>query len=151
MAEVYIGLGSNLSDRQGNLKRALELLTRACGADIIAASSILETEPVDFTEQPMFLNQVLLIRTDMGPEELLGSLQAIEDKMGRIRTVDKGTRVIDLDILLYNSMVMESEDLTIPHPEIRNRNFVLDHLIEINPDLRDPVTGEKYREVRYNE
>lgn len=151
MAEVYVGLGTNLGDRRANLEQAGKMLARVCRADIVYASSITETEPVDVEDQPLFLNQVLFIRTDMGPMDLLSAFQAIEDEMGRTRKVRRGPRIIDLDILLYNNMTIESENLTIPHPEIRNRDFVMDHLIEITPDLRDPLTGEKYREVRRHE
>jgi len=151
MAEVYVGLGTNLGDRRANLEQAGKMLARVCRADIIYASSITETEPVDVEDQPLFLNQVLFIRTEMGPMDLLSAFQAIEDEMGRTRKVRRGPRIIDLDILLYNNMTIESENLTIPHPEIRNRDFVMDHLIEITPDLRDPLTGEKYREVRRHE
>jgi len=151
MAEVYVGLGTNLGDRRANLDQAGKMLARVCRADIVYASSITETEPVDVEDQPLFLNQVLFIRTDMGPMDLLSAFQAIEDEMGRTRKVRRGPRIIDLDILLYNNMTIESENLTIPHPEIRNRDFVMDHLIEITPDLRDPLTGEKYREVRRHE
>ena len=145
MALVYIGIGSNLGDRYSNIENAKEILIISCPAEILSESEIEETEPVDLLEQPKFLNQIILIETDKEPLALLKILQQIELKIGPRKTVPKGPRVIDLDILLYNDIILNLPDLTIPHPEIKNRSFVLKHLTDIAPDLIDPITGIPYR------
>jgi 2-amino-4-hydroxy-6-hydroxymethyldihydropteridine diphosphokinase len=144
MARVYIGLGSNLGDRPANIKNAKLELLNLKDIDIIKESSIEETDPVDFIDQPKFLNQIILIKTGASPHELLHLLKNIETKMGRKTLFSKGPRQIDLDILLYNDIILNTGELTIPHPEIKNREFILRHLIEIDPDITDPVTEEKY-------
>ena len=145
MAAVYIGLGTNLGDRHRNLQIAKKELARTETITILHESSIEETEPVDYLDQPMFLNQVILAETELQPLRLLAILKKIEGKLGRERTIAKGPRTIDLDILLYDDMVIHSEELTIPHAEIKNRAFVLKHLAEISPALADPETGEMYK------
>ena len=143
MALVYIGLGSNLGDRLSNLKRArTEIINN--NFDIVKESSIEETDPVDFIAQPKFLNQVMLIKTEAAPAGLLQILKKIEKKLGRESTLPKGPRIIDLDILLYDDIILNTDYLTIPHPEIKNRKFVMKHLLEIDPGLADPATGVKY-------
>lgn len=144
MALVYIGLGSNMGERGDYLSGAVKLIKVKAYAEIIAESSILETKAVDFTDQPDFLNQVVLIRTDLEPAKLLEVLKGVEKDLGRVRRFSKGPREIDLDILLYDDLVLHSRALDIPHPEIKNRWFILKHLVELNPELRDPVSGEKY-------
>ncbi len=108
-----------------------------------------ETKPVDVFDQPDFINQVVLLETDIAPHGLLKILRGIESDMGRVRDVPKGPRVIDLDVLLYGSEIIDTGDLKIPHPEIVRRLFVLKHLLEMSPGLKDPVTGTPYREVYY--
>ncbi len=147
MSLVYIGLGSNLGNRLANIKGAREELLMAGGFEIVKMSSVEETAPVDFLEQPSFLNQIILVKTDVSPEELLNLLQNIEKKLGRVKTIPKGPRIIDMDILLYDDLVLDSTGLTIPHPEIKNRDFILKHLLQINPGLADPSTGEAYSSV----
>lgn len=147
MAPVYIGIGSNLGDRAANLERAKREILGIPGVAITGESSVEETEPVDYLDQPMFLNQVVLIETDIDPLTLLGLLEDIETAMGRERNVDKGPRAIDLDILLYGRRIVASERLTIPHHAITRRPFVMRHLLEIDPLLADPVTRKPYREV----
>jgi 2-amino-4-hydroxy-6-hydroxymethyldihydropteridine diphosphokinase len=147
MARVYIGLGSNLGDRRANMARAKRELAGTLGVAILRESSMEETRPVDFLEQPDFLNQVVLIETGIGPRDLLKILQRIEDSMGRERTVPKGPRIIDLDMLLYGSEIIDSDDLKVPHPGIVRRPFVLRQLLEIEPGLADPVSRTPYREV----
>lgn len=144
MARVYIGLGTNLGDRPANIKNAGLELIKHKDIDIIKESSIEETDPVDFIDQPKFLNQVILIKTVAAPTALLHLLKKIEKKLGRKTTFAKGPRLIDLDILLYDDIILKTGDLTIPHPEIQNRKFIVKHLIEIDPDIKDPVTGERY-------
>lgn len=145
-AVVYIGLGSNLGDRMRYLASAVQRIADACGR-VTAESSILETKAVDFTDQPDFLNQVIRIETLLDPPLLLESLKRIETELGRNKTFPKGPREIDLDILLYDELALNTETLVIPHPEIPNRDFVMRHLIELDPGLRDPLTGIKYSEL----
>lgn len=148
MAFVFIGLGSNIGDGKDNLRRAAAELQRE-KLLLFKQSRIEETEPVDFLDQPVFNNQVILIETDKDPLSLLHLLKSIEKKMGRTASVLKGPRIIDLDILLYDKLILNIDELTIPHPGIKKRKFILKHLIEIDPDLTDPLTGELYREI-YN-
>jgi 2-amino-4-hydroxy-6-hydroxymethyldihydropteridine diphosphokinase len=150
MAIVYAGLGSNLGNREEYIASARGLIVSQTGSIIIAESSISETEPVDFTDQPMFINQIIKIDVSLDPEELLDSFKNIEKMLGRHHRFRKGPREIDIDILLYNNHIYRSERLVIPHPEIINRKFILQHLVELDPELTDPVTHKKYREVLIN-
>jgi len=150
MAIVYTGLGSNVGEREEYLASARGLIVAGTGSRIIAESSISETEPVDFTDQPMFINQIIKIEVSLEPEELLDSFKKIEKMLGRQYRFSKGPREIDIDILLYNNLIFTSERLIIPHPEIINRKFILKHLVELDPELADPVTSKKYREVLSN-
>jgi len=147
MALVYIGLGSNLGDREGHIARAARELSGVPGIRIIRESSLEETKPVDLAGQPDFINRVILVETGIAPRDLLNVLQGIETVMGRERTIAKGPRIIDLDVLLYGSEIIDTDDLKVPHPEIRRRPFVLKHLLELDPGLVDPLTGTRYREV----
>jgi 2-amino-4-hydroxy-6-hydroxymethyldihydropteridine diphosphokinase len=150
MARAFIGLGSNLGDRGRFLERARSLLAEAVDISLLALSAVDETEPVDVTDQPMFLNQVVLVETDLAPRDLLAVLQRIEDDMGRVRATPRGPRTIDLDLLLYGALVYRDGALTVPHPGIVKRHFVMKHLLELDGELADPVTGKKYREVYRN-
>lgn len=145
MALAYIGLGSNLGNREKQLEKAIAAIASGLPAIILKKSSIIETEPVDYLDQPRFLNQVILIETDLRPHDLLRQLQKTEGDLGRTKSFPKGPRTIDLDILLYDNIIMKTDDLIIPHPEIKNREFVLKHLLELEPDIMDPATGKKYR------
>lgn len=147
MARVYIGLGTNLGNRRINLERAKEKILSRYSISLIKESSIDETDPVDYLDQPKFLNQIILIETSTQPYELLSILKKIELEMGRTREVLKGPRVIDLDILLYDDIINDSEELNIPHPGIKKRHFILKHLLEIDPDLMDPVEKRSYRDI----
>ena len=134
---VFISLGSNMGDRVANLKKALDLMAGCI--EITAASSMYETEPVDYEDQGWFLNMVIEGRTRLFPEVLLEKLQNIETSMGRQRAIPKGPRTMDLDILLYGQAVITTEHMTIPHPHLHERAFVLAPLAEIAPGLAHPV------------
>ena len=146
---VILGLGSNLGNRETNIKYALERL-QSYGSEILSTSKIIETEPYGYEDQPDFLNCAAIIRTNKPPLELLDTCKRIETEVGRIKTVHWGPRVIDLDILFYNDIVMEHEKLVIPHPELHKRKFVLDSLIELCPDMLHPVLKTSIRNI-YNE
>jgi 2-amino-4-hydroxy-6-hydroxymethyldihydropteridine diphosphokinase len=147
MAIAYIGLGSNLGDREKNIDNALQFLEARLPLAILKKSSTLETDPVDYIDQPRFINQVIRIETSLAPHDLLHALKQAEEELGRTRSIPKGPRVIDLDILLYDDRVVNSDELVIPHPGIKNRPFVLRHLVELDPELADPVTGTRYRDL----
>jgi len=140
-----IALGSNLNsaagDREANLREAIERLDTL--GEVRAVSSFYDTEPVGYTAQPRFLNGALLLETELPPEKLIRALLAIERAMGRVRdaAAPKGPRVIDLDLLLYGDAVMNTEELTLPHPAIAEREFVLGPLAEIAPGMIHPVLG----------
>jgi len=136
---VYLGLGSNLGDRQGNLKRALEALTGK--VKVVKVSSIYETEPVGFLYQPRFLNAVCKVETGMEPLELLGFVKNIERELGRRQSFRDAPREIDIDILLYGDVVMDTPELTVPHPRMAERAFVLVPLAEIAPGVVHPGLG----------
>ncbi len=150
MAVVYIGLGSNIGNRAEYLRSASANIINKCGASLIAESSVRETKAVDFTDQPDFLNQIIKIKTDLAPQVLLDRLKEIETEMGRIYRFSKGPREIDIDILLYNDLIISGSMLNIPHPEILKRDFIMEHLVELDPELTDPVSKKKYSEVFYN-
>jgi len=137
LANAYLCLGSNLGEREANLRQALTLLSPKVTLDDV--SSIYETEPVGYKEQPLFLNLVCRISTNLSPEELLHFAKDIETKMGRVPSKQTNSpRPIDIDILFYNDKIMETQDLTIPHPRLKDRAFVLIPLAEIAPNLIHP-------------
>lgn len=143
---VYLSLGSNLGDRERNLSTAIEHL--AALGEVIAVSSVYETEPVELARQPWFLNCAVALQTEKMPKQFLAALQSIEKAMGRQRTQPKGPRVIDLDILLFGNSVVDTAGLTIPHPALHQRRFVLEPLAEIAPEQRHPVFKRTVRELR---
>ena len=145
MAVVYIGVGSNLGDRYENLERALELLSAK--ALLQQVSSVYETEPVGYSQQPPYLNLVCRVDTELSPQQLLGKLKKIEHEMGRKASFRNAPRIIDLDILLYDDIVMESNELTIPHPRLTERAFVLVPLDEIAPELVHSVKRKKITQL----
>jgi 2-amino-4-hydroxy-6-hydroxymethyldihydropteridine diphosphokinase len=146
MKTAYLGLGSNLGDRELHLAEARRRL-ECERLTVKRASSLWETEPRDFPDQPWFLNQVLEIETDLYPRQLLQHAQRIEREMGRVPGRPKGPRVIDIDILLYGSAVVHAAELDIPHPRLEQRRFVLEPLAELAADLRHPVSRRTVREM----
>jgi 2-amino-4-hydroxy-6-hydroxymethyldihydropteridine diphosphokinase len=137
MVDVFIGLGSNLGDREDNLRRAIELLRQKM--KLVKVSSFYESEPMYVKDQPGFVNCVAKFETDLTPKELLEYLHEIERKLGRQKSVRYGPRTIDLDIVFYGNEVVEEGDLKIPHPMIQERRFVLVPLVEIDPDYIHPI------------
>ena len=136
MKEAYVALGTNLGDRQAHLREALRQMAELPGVRFLRVSSVYETEPVGYTEQPAFLNMAAALAADMPPERLLDHLLGIERGMGRVRTIRWGPRTIDLDLLLYGDAVLRTEFLTLPHPRMAERAFVLVPLKEIWPQDR---------------
>ena len=143
---VYLSLGSNLGDRAASLRAAIDRL--AAAGKVAEVSSFYETEPVEFTEQPWFLNCAVKLETEKMPRQLLTALLEIERQMGRRRDRKKGPRTIDLDIVLFGSSAIRTKGLTIPHPAMHERRFVLEPLAEIAPDLPHPVLKQTIRELR---
>lgn len=144
MKRAFIALGSNIGDRANFLERAIELLRQHPNIEIVKRSSIYETEPVGYLEQPPFLNMVIEIETSLTPVELLETVQAIERVCGRVRERKWGPRTIDLDILLYDQENIQMENLIIPHPRMWERAFVIVPLMEIDDSIiRDDGTSIK--------
>jgi 2-amino-4-hydroxy-6-hydroxymethyldihydropteridine diphosphokinase len=140
---AYVGLGSNLGDRELNLLKGVAEIGRIPGSRITALSGFYDTEPVGMESRDSFYNAVLRLETSLTPRQLLTELQRIEtDVFRRKRTVSPAPRSMDLDILLYNDIVMGDTDLTIPHPRLHERRFVLVPLAEISPDIIHPVLGK---------
>lgn len=143
---VYLSLGSNLGDRERNLRNALGFLAEP-PLRVLRTSSFYETEPLGVPGQRWFLNAVAEIETDFFPRQLLARLQRIEQQLGRRRLKPKGPRTIDIDILLYGGSVIDADELQVPHPRLAERRFVLEPLAELAPDLRHPVTRRTVAEM----
>lgn len=144
---VYIALGSNIGDSESYLSEAVSKIGNLPTSDILKVSSYLVTAPYGVTDQPDFLNACLSLRTLLYPEELLKELNRIEQEAGRERKIHWGPRTLDLDIILYDDLVVEEEHLCIPHVEMHKRTFVLEPLAEIAPYKRHPVYGKTVREL----
>ena len=137
---AYLSLGANLGDRATTLRAAIEALRRL--GDVIAVSSLYETAPVGYRDQPEFLNAAVVLRTDLTPEALLEATQAIEQEFGRQHSFPNAPRTLDIDLIYLDDLILTSPHLTIPHPRAAERAFVLIPLREIAPDLRVPRSGE---------
>ena len=143
MASAFVGLGSNLGDQQGLIAAAVELLGSEEGIEVVAVSTLRETDPVGYEDQPRFLNGVAELDTELPPRELLGRLLEIERRLGRVRGQSPrfGPRTIDLDLLLVGGVVLDEPGLTLPHPRLQERRFVLEPLAELDPALEIPGHG----------
>jgi 2-amino-4-hydroxy-6-hydroxymethyldihydropteridine diphosphokinase len=139
MERIFLGLGSNVGDRTANIERACRLIGEIDGVRVVRRSSLIETAPVGYKDQPDFINAVVEIGTSLAPRELLEAVKEIERRMGRIPAPRYAPRVIDIDILLFGDRVIDEPGLTIPHPRMHERRFVLGPLAEIAPEAVHPV------------
>jgi 2-amino-4-hydroxy-6-hydroxymethyldihydropteridine diphosphokinase len=146
VSKIYLGLGTNLGNTESNLEQALHFLSE--NITILKKSSIYETEPVGFKDQPWFLNMVIEAETDLPPEDLLCFTQNIEQKMKRVKIIVNGPRIIDIDILLYSDESVKTENLVIPHPGMLQRAFVMVPLHEISPELI--ISGKSLKDIMAN-
>ncbi|HEY6573018.1 MAG TPA: 2-amino-4-hydroxy-6-hydroxymethyldihydropteridine diphosphokinase [Candidatus Eisenbacteria bacterium] len=144
MTKAFVGLGSNLGEREAQIRRALEELGKLPRTKVLRVSSLYDTEPVGEVEQPRFLNAVACVDTELTAGELLWNLLLVEQRLGRVRAKVKkwGPRTIDLDLLFFGDLVAEEPGLTVPHPEAHLRAFVLAPLAELEPDFVHPILGE---------
>jgi 2-amino-4-hydroxy-6-hydroxymethyldihydropteridine diphosphokinase len=141
---IYLSLGTNLGDRVGYILKALDALGSL--GTVLSVSTLYESEPWGYRDQPPFLNCVLSFTTDLGPRDLLRELKTLERKLGRRKRFRWGPREIDIDIILYGDTILKDPELQIPHPRLKERDFVLVPLLELDPEVRDPITGRPYRE-----
>ncbi len=142
MQLAYIGVGANLGDREATMRAALAALDASPGVRVVAVSSFVETEPVGYLDQPRFLNAAAAVETDLDARGLLDALLAVERELGRTRDGPRyGPRTIDLDLLLFGDERLDEPGLTVPHPRLHERQFVLDPLAELDPDLAVPGVG----------
>jgi 2-amino-4-hydroxy-6-hydroxymethyldihydropteridine diphosphokinase len=143
VTRAYVGLGANLGDRERTLRAAVEALAAEQGIEVVAVSTLRETEPVGVGEQPRFLNGAVELQTTLTARELLDRLLAVEERFGRVRTPgEHGPRTLDLDLLLYGDDVIDEPGLTVPHPHLHERSFVLEPLAELAPGLLVPGRGD---------
>ncbi|WP_308577955.1 2-amino-4-hydroxy-6-hydroxymethyldihydropteridine diphosphokinase [uncultured Parvimonas sp.] len=146
MSKVWIALGSNMGDGRKNLDKAVENMNKN-GVKVEKISTYIETEPYGYTEQDNFVNAVCIAETELSPRELLKTLLGIELEMGRVRLIRWGPRIIDLDILFYEDLIIDEEDLKVPHIEIQKRSFVLEPMDEISPEKVHPVFKKTVHEL----
>jgi 2-amino-4-hydroxy-6-hydroxymethyldihydropteridine diphosphokinase len=146
LKRIYLSLGSNLGDRQRNLRQAVDRLA-SNDMRVLHLSRVYETEPVGYKDQAWFLNQVVEAETALFPMQLLTRIGRVERELGRVRTVPNGPRTIDIDILFYGAAIVNTVRLEIPHPRMAERRFVLAPLAELAPDLRHPVTHRSVRQM----
>lgn len=137
MHKAYVALGSNLNDPRAQVLCAMDAIDHIEGCRVIKRSQLYITKPVGYLNQPDFINAVVELQTSLAPLDLLQALQGIEQHQGRVREFKNGPRTIDLDLILYENIVMETQHLTLPHPRMHERDFVLNPLEEINPTWRD--------------
>jgi 2-amino-4-hydroxy-6-hydroxymethyldihydropteridine diphosphokinase len=144
MPRAYVGLGANLGDRERTIREALAQLDRTPRVQVVAVSSLTETDPVGYLDQPRFLNGAAALETSLAARGLLDVLLAVERRFGRVRegAVPQGPRPLDLDLLLYDSAEIDEAGLRIPHPRLHERRFVLEPLVELDPSLKVPGKGE---------
>jgi 2-amino-4-hydroxy-6-hydroxymethyldihydropteridine diphosphokinase len=143
---VYLSLGSNVGEREENLRAAIARLGGM--GELVAVSAFYETEPMEFREQPWFLNCAVALKTALMPRQFLSRILKIEQEMGRRRTRQKGPRTIDIDLLLFGNSVVHTPQLDVPHPALHQRRFVLEPLAEIAPEARHPGLKRTVRELR---
>jgi 2-amino-4-hydroxy-6-hydroxymethyldihydropteridine diphosphokinase len=141
IVRAYVGLGANLGDREGSIRRAVTLLGGAAGVEVVSVSTLRETEPWGPVEQPPYLNGAVELETELGPRALLELLLDVERRLGRVRTKRWGPRTIDLDLLLHGDWVVDEPGLTLPHPRLHERRFALEPLAELAPDAVIPGRG----------
>lgn len=142
MPRAYVGLGANLGDREATLRRAVELLGEDGGIEVVAVSTLRETDPVGVLDQPRFLNGAVAIETALEPRALLDALLNVERRLGRVRDDRRwGPRVVDLDLLVYDDLVVDEPGLRIPHARVHERRFALEPLAELDPELEIPGRG----------
>jgi 2-amino-4-hydroxy-6-hydroxymethyldihydropteridine diphosphokinase len=142
---AYLSLGSNIGNRREYLHDAIARLSKV--GQMVAVSSLYETEPVDFTDQAWFLNCAVAIQTTDTPDALMNAVLQIERKIGRVRTAPKGPRTIDIDVLLYDALIIDTPELTVPHPVMHQRRFVLEPLAEIAPGAVHPILNKTVTEL----
>ena len=145
MVESYIGIGSNLGNKEENIRKAIKLIRNK--SKILKISSLYKTEPVGYKGQDNFLNAVVLVETELSAKDLLLFLQSIEKELKRVKTVKNGPRTIDLDILFYNNLILDNKDLIIPHPRLHERKFVLVPFVQINPNFVHPIFKKSITEL----
>lgn len=145
MPIVYLSLGSNKGDKEGQIKKAIILISNIC--DIKNVSPLYLTEPVGYTEQEWFVNCIVEVETETDPNKLLSSVKSIEKKLGRTKTMKNGPRTIDIDIVFYGDQIVKTKDLVIPHPRLHERLFVLQPMMDLNPGFVHPVFQKTIREL----
>jgi 2-amino-4-hydroxy-6-hydroxymethyldihydropteridine diphosphokinase len=143
---VYLSLGSNVGEKQANLEQAISQLEKI--GKVTKRSAFYETEPMEITDQPWFLNCAVELETELMPKQFIAAVLNIEREMGRKRTKKKGPRTIDIDVLLFGKSIIEMKGLTVPHPAMHLRRFVLEPMVEIAPEVRHPVFKRSMRELR---